>query len=201
MAVDKILQKIKAEAEAEAAALKAAAEEKAAVSRERLLAEARGKAEEIACQAELDAEETARRQMLIAELESRKSVLGVRRDVLDKAFSLAEKQLNELPREKWENLIVKLVLGGVETGREALLVPCLDRPKYEEGLLDKINEALQKAGKQGELVLCDQAGDFFGGVVIIGKECDYDASFAALLKSVRGQYEQEAVKRLFGAEV
>ncbi len=201
MAVDDILQRIKADAEKEAAAVMSAAEEKASASRERLLAQAREKVEAIGRQAELDADEVARRQMLIAELESRKSVLGVRRDILDKAFSLAEKQLNELEQEKWENLIIKLVLGGAETGREQLCVPRQDRPKYEGGLLAKINEALRQSGKEGMLTLCDKPADFYGGVLIIGKDSDYDASFSALLKSVRGQYEQEVVKLLFEAGV
>jgi V/A-type H+-transporting ATPase subunit E len=201
MSVENIVAKISADSESECAQIKAAAEKRAADLGGRLLREAEEKAKEILAQADFDIEEINRRQSLIAELESRKSELAARRRVLDEVFALAEEKLNKLPRDKWEEFVAGCVKSGCETGEEELCVPAAEREKYLNGFLSKLNQQLLSDGKRGNLRLSDAAADFSGGVLVVGKSGDWDASFPALLKNARAKCEKAAADILFKAEV
>jgi V/A-type H+-transporting ATPase subunit E len=201
MSVDNIIAKITADAEDECAQIKAAADKKARAVTAGALREAETAAADIAAQAELDVEEINRRRTLIAELENRKSALAARRQVLDEAFAAAEQKLGALAGEQWETLITRAVLAGCETGGEQLRVPAADLTRYQNGFLTKLNKQLAASGKTGGLTLSDRPAGFTGGVLIVGQNSDYDASFAALLKNIRAECEKEADNILFPAEV
>jgi V/A-type H+-transporting ATPase subunit E len=201
MSVDNIIAKITADSDIACAQIKAAAEKKAEDLKKRILREAEEVAKKIFDQAALDVEEIARRQSLIAELENRKNILAVRRKVLDDAFSLAGEKLGKLTEEKWEALVTRYILAGCETGGEKLCVPDADRARYQKGLLDRLNKQLLTNGKVGGVALSEKTADFSGGVLVIGSDGDYDASFSALLQNVRAEYEKEAADLLFPSEV
>ncbi|MGI6150903.1 MAG: V-type ATP synthase subunit E [Christensenellales bacterium] len=201
MSTEKILLKIRQEAEAEAAAILAAAKEKAEQSAEAILEAARERADAIEKAAVAEAEEIQRRKMLMTGLEMRKNTLRRKREVLDEAFDLAQKRLGELPQDRYEALITKLVLGAAETGTETLLVAQGDRARFESGLLDKLNARLAEAGKQAGLTLSPTGANIQGGVIIEGKKADVNASFEALIGYVRESAEREVAAILFGSEV
>lgn len=201
MAINKIILKIQEEAAQEASELIAAAKNKAAVSANKINDAAITKVEEIKAQSEADAAEAARRQLLIAELEARKNTLDRKRKVIEEVFAQAEKELANLPQDKWEKLISDTVLNASETGTEKLCVPAADVEKYKGGLLDKLNTALVKAGKKGELTLAEETAKFNGGVLLIGQNSDFDGSFETILREVRRKSEREVASLLFGAEV
>ncbi|MPM90942.1 V-type proton ATPase subunit E [bioreactor metagenome] len=201
MAINKIILKIQEEASQEVAELLAAAKNKAAASSNKINDAAMAKVEEIKELSEVDAVEVARRQLLIAELEARKNTLDRKRKVIEEVFTQAENELANLPQDKWEKLIISTVLNASETGTEKLCVPLADIEKYKSGLLAKINAALVKAGKKGELTLAEETAKFAGGVLLIGQNSDFDGSFETILREVRRKSEREVASLLFGAEV
>ena len=201
MAANKIILKIREEASQEVAVMLAAAKKKAIISEAKIQNTAKAKVEEINTQAAADADEAARRQVLIAELEARKNSLDSKRKVIEEAFSEAEKELAKLPSDKWEKLIITTVLVASESGNEKLCVPAADVEKYNGGMLAKLNAALIKAGKKGELTLASEPAKFTGGVMLIGKHSDFDGSFATILRDVRMKSEREVATMLFGTEV
>lgn len=201
MAANKIILKIREEASQEVAVMLAAAKKKAIISEAKIQNTAKAKVEEINTQDAADADEAARRQVLIAELEARKNSLDSKRKVIEEAFSEAEKELAKLPSDKWEKLIITTVLVASESGNEKLCVPAADVEKYNGGMLAKLNAALIKVGKKGELTLASEPAKFTGGVMLIGKHSDFDGSFATILRDVRMKSEREVATMLFGTEV
>ena len=201
MAANKIILKIRDEASQEVAVMLAAAKKKAIISDAKIKNTAQAKVEEINTQAAADADEAARRQVLIAELEARKNSLDSKRKVIEEAFSEAEKELAKLPLDKWEKLIITIVLAASESGNEKLCVPAADVEKYNGGMLAKLNAALIEVGKKGELTLASEPAKFTGGVMLIGKHSDFDGSFATILRDVRMKSEREVATMLFGTEV
>jgi len=201
VAANKIILKIREDAAQEVATMLAAANKKAAASGSKIINAAKAKVQDINTQAMADADEAARRQVLIAELEARKNALDSKRKVIEEAFVEAEKELVQLPQDKWEKLITKTVLAASETGDEKLRVPVADVEKYKSTMLATLNAALVAAGKKGELVLADEPGKFTGGVMLIGKNSDFDGSFTTILREVRIKSEREVAKMLFGSEV
>ncbi|MCQ2363614.1 MAG: hypothetical protein MJ041_04720 [Acidaminococcaceae bacterium] len=197
MAANKILEKIQQDAAAEASIILEEAKKKATANADKIISAAKVKVEEIRAQAKADAEEAARRQVLIAELLSRKNSLNSQREVIEDAFRQAAAELNNLPQAKWETLIADIVLKAAESGAEELVVPKADVEKYANGFLDKLNSALAANGKSGNLTLAEEAGNFEGGLILKGKNSDYDGSFSTLLGQVRTNVEKEVAAMLF----
>jgi V/A-type H+-transporting ATPase subunit E len=201
LSTEKILLKIRQEAEAEAAVILSAAKEKAEQSAEAILKAARERADAIEKAAVAEAEEIKRRKMLVTGLEMRKNTLRRKREVLDEAFDLAQKRLCELPKDRYEQLLTRLVLNAVETGTETLIVAEADRAKFEGGLLDRLNASLTENGKQAGLKLAPHSAKIKGGAIIAGEKSDVNASFEALLGYARESAEREVAAILFGSEV
>lgn len=201
MAANKIIEKIQEDAHFETAAILAAAQKKSEELTAKVLTATQSQVEGITKQAKADGEEATRRQVLIAELESRKRALSSKRAIIEEVFARAEAQLARLPQDQWEKLITRTVLAASETGTEKLCVPAADRSKYEQGFLTKLNAALTAQGKKGELTLSDKPAAFQGGVLLLGKNSDFDGSFGTLLQEVRTQEERQVANLLFGTEV
>ena len=197
MAANKILEKIQQDAAAEAAVIIDEAKKKAQANADKIISAAKVKVEEIRAQAKADAEEAARRQVLIAELLSRKNSLNSQRAVIEDAFKQAADELNNLPKAKWEALITDIVMRAAESGSEELVVPEADAKKYTDGFLDRLNKALKDAGKAGNLTLAKESGAFDGGLLLRGKNSDYDGSFPTLLSQVRTGVERKVAAMLF----
>lgn len=201
MSTEKILLKIRQEAEAEAAEITAAAREKAKQSAEAIIKAARERADAIGKAAVAEAEEIKRRRMLVAGLEVRKNTLKRKREVLDEAFDLALRRLCELPDDRYEALLTRLILSAAETGAERIRVAQRDRARFENGLLDRLNARLAEAGKRAELTLCPESAKISGGAIVIGEKSDVNASFEALIGYARESAEREVAAILFGSEV
>jgi len=201
LSTEKILQKIRQEAEAEAAAVISAAKEKAEKSAEAILNAARERAAAIEKAAMAEAEEIRRRKMLSAGLEVRKNTLRRKREALDEAFALALKRLGSLSDERYEALMAKLVAGSAETGTETLCVARADMERFQNGLVDKLNARLAESGKQAGLTLSPVPANIEGGAIISGAKADVNASFEALIRFERENAEREVAGILFGSEV
>ena len=201
MSTEKILNKINQEAETAAAGILAAAKAKADASTAAILDDAKKKVAEIQRQSDATAEEIHKRNMLVAGLEGRKSALAAKRTVLDEAFAMAAKTLNALPQERYEALVTAIVLEAAQTGEETLQIPQKDAELYQGGFLDKLNAALQAAGKKGALKLSENYADISGGVILIGEKSDVNGSFEAVLRETRERCEREVSGLLFGSEV
>lgn len=197
MAADKIIQQIKADAQAAADQISAEALEKAASLGEKIIQEANARVLQIEASAKADADEELRRAQLIAELEGRKSELSSKRAVLDEAYEEAAKELSALSGEKWEKLIISIVLSCSETGAELLRVPSKDREKYQAGMIDKLNDALKAAGKKGCLTLDEKPASFADGIALVSKTSEIDGSFSAVLSDMRRQTEKDVAALLF----
>ena len=215
MSSNKIIEKIRQDAEAQAAAILAQAREKADASRALIRQEAEKTAAAIEQKAAAEAEEISRRRMLVANLEGRKNALAARRQVVEEAFELAQKELSALPEERWAALMEKLVLEAAETGTETICVPAADTEKYQSdffsrlkaatggkgSMLDALNAALVKAGRKGELKLGAEPAKISGGALLVGEKSDVNCSFEALLRQERELCEREVANLLFGSEV
>lgn len=209
MGAEAILEKIRKNAEEEAAALAKQGEEKAEAAAGKIRADAEAEAAAILENARQRAEELEKRERLMAGLQIRKNTLAARRAVMDEAFSLAGEQLADLPKERWEALITRLLLEAAETGAEIMEVPAADREKYEwtpEGNLPiigeksffkRLNAALKESGREGKLTLADAPANVNGGFRLMGAVYDVDASFDALLSQAREDWEQEIYRILY----
>ncbi|MCL2498024.1 MAG: V-type ATP synthase subunit E [Symbiobacteriaceae bacterium] len=193
---DRLSQQIITDAKNEAEAIRQAAEETAA----RLLREAEDKAlldaEAAQKDAALQAVDARRRIQIAAELTVRRETLASKQRLLSQVYASALQQLHKLPDKEWSDLIQKLVLDHVETGREKVRFTAADLERGKK-VVSRLNQALKARGQTASLTWDDFPGDFEGGVVLVGEKTEKNASFEVLLRTLRDQSETEVAALLF----
>jgi V/A-type H+-transporting ATPase subunit E len=193
VAIDDIVGKIAADAEAEGAALVAAAETDAA----RVVAEAKARAD--AERKRTLARESARAAteaetlLANARLRTRDAALTARLALAEEALSRAEAALVALPDAEYAALIAAGV-ASASTGREAVHVGAADAARLRKHL----PQALAAAGSKAELA--DTAADVERGVVLVGGGVRVEVSPAALVAARRDELLGEADRMLSGQE-
>ncbi|MBO4472725.1 MAG: hypothetical protein J5765_02830 [Clostridia bacterium] len=165
---------ILSEAEAKADALTAAANEERAT----LMDSARK-------MASAARPEMVRRRESMAELEGRKLVLKEKQTLISESYRVALDQIRKDPR--YESLLVNMILSAAEKGDEVIFAAVdfdrVDRKKV-------IAEANKKSGLA--LTLSDEKGDFCGGIVLRGKDCDKNLTLDVELDTLRASEDPTA---------
>lgn len=188
MSTQQIIERIRADALAEAQAIVAEAEEKA----QKLRAEADER--NAAAEKEAQAEAEARRASILdkkaadARLDSAKLLLKEKRKVIDAVYDEALSRLMELSKEDCLALTEKLLKTYADNGDEVYFSNSF---AYEEEvkILPVITEKRLKIA--AERIAIE------GGLRLKGEKADKDLSFVALLKADREEYQAELAKELF----
>jgi vacuolar-type H+-ATPase subunit E/Vma4 len=193
VAIEDIVAKIRADAEAEAAAILATAQDDA----ERVVAEATARADADAKRAlareRVRADADAETLLANARLAARDAGLTARLALANEALDGAEAALLALPDAEYAALIARAVVGSA-TGRESVAVAPADAARLEATL----PAALKAAGV--DVRMSAEPADAAHGVVLAGGGVRFEVSPAALVAAVREELLAEADRALFPRE-
>lgn len=188
MSTQQIIERIRADALAEAQAIVAQAEEKAAKLRE--------EAEERIAAAEKEARDEAeeRRAVILdkkaaaARLDSAKLLLKEKRKVIETVYDEALSRLMSLSKEDSVALIARLLEAYAEEGDEVYFSKNF---AYEE------EAKLLPVFAEKKLRVSLEKLSIEGGVRLKGEKADKDLSYAALLQADKEEYQAELAKKIF----
>ena len=178
MAKRELLDKILADAEDRARAVLSEAEAKAdaliaAANEERaaLLESARK-------MASAARPEAVKRRKAMAELEGRKLVLAEKQSLIAESYRAASDLIRSDAR--YETLLVRMILSAADKNDQVIF------SASDEGRIDP-KKVVAAANKEGglALVLSEEKGDFDGGIVLRGKDCDKNLTLEVELDSLR----------------
>lgn len=122
-----------------------------------------------------ECDEIVSRRLTVADLDVRKLVLEVKQEVVTEVIGLLLKELCNMDKNVQLRFIENLIKDSCDEGDEIVL------PK--NGLLTEGDILSLQIVKNKKLTVSKEKGDFIGGVMLIGKICDKDLSYAAFLKS------------------
>jgi V/A-type H+-transporting ATPase subunit E len=197
MALDDILRKIKADAQAEADAILSAAH----AERERVLQEAGRRAQAAAQRIEATgrtrADEAKRKDLATANVEVRRIVLEAKRQVLNEVFERALDRLGDLPDGEYRELLAGLAAQGALSGSEQIVVSQRDRERLGDGFPAMVNQLLQARGLPGNLSYSQRTRALRGGLVLSAGDIEMNMSFERTLASLRESLEPEVATTLF----
>lgn len=224
--IDKITQRIEADAQQEIQALRARTDEQA----QEILAQARAEAEAQSAQllekGKKQADERLQRLESAARMETRKLELAAKQEMLGLAFDQALETLCTLPEAEYTALLVTLALRAVTTGREQLIFSPGDRTRIGKQVVVAVNDALAKqvtpelpAGiteskfgaflekvltstsamisGTGLLTLSEQTRPIRGGFIMVDGDVEINCSFEMLVHVKRESLELDVAKLLF----
>ena len=190
---EKIIAHIRADAKSQADAILAKAEEEAAQIRAEYDKQAAAVyAEKVragtkACQDRMDSVQR------IANMEAKKSLLGVKQEMVSKAFEKAQALLTDLPEEQYVEFLAKLAARASVTGDEEIVLNARDRAAVGEAVVKAANGKLDG----GRLSLSGRVGDFAGGLLLSRGNVEANCTAELLVELCRGELSAEIADRLF----
>lgn len=190
-----VVEKILADAKAEAEKIKKQTEANEAAEQAKLaeqLDEHKKQTEILARKAGEDEESHI---LAAARMDIAMQLLAAKRKILDEVFEQARQQLQNLPDEEYRTLCTKLMLEAVETGEEEIVVD-KNENRIDQDLIDQVNQQLAPKGK-GNLKLSDEKQDIVAGFILKRGQIKTNVSLAVLLDQARKELEIDMAKELF----
>jgi V/A-type H+-transporting ATPase subunit E len=195
MEATQVVDKILADAKAEAQKIEKQTEANEAAEQAKLneqLDEYNKQTETLAKKAGEDEESHI---LAAARMDLAKQLLAEKRKILDEVFEQAREQLQSLPDEDYRNLCAKLMLEAVETGDEEVIVDKKEN-RINQDVIDQVNQQLSSKGK-GELKLSEQKQDIGAGFILRRGQIKTNVSLDVLLEQTRKELEIDLAKELF----
>jgi len=195
--IEKILERIEGDAQAEADQVIGKAQQEANEILARYKAQAQREETEIIARGEKAAAERIERLDGAARMEAKKQVLAARQEMVEKAFQLARAKLVQLPEKEYVSLLAGLAAGASFSGGEQIVLSAQDRQTIGEKVTAATNTLLRKAGKPAKLSLSAETRELGGGLLLADGTIEVNCSFETLLRLGRGQYAGEVAAHLF----
>lgn len=195
MNAEQVIQKIIADAKAEAEKIVQQAKDVQAREQAELDRELEQYREQSTAIAEKAGQDEKSHILAAARMQTAKQLLAAKREVLDGVFEQAKQQLQKLNDDDYRALMSRLMREAVETGDEEVLVD-RNETRINHDFINGVNHELASAGK-GNLRLSDEKPDLGGGFVLRRGKIKTNISFDVLIDQARKALEIELAKELF----
>lgn len=196
MNAEQVIQKILADANAEAEKIANQAEALAKAEQAELdekLSEYKAETESLAIKA---AQEKKSRMLASARMDATKELLAEKRQILDSVFESAKQKLKSLGDEDYQTLMKQLMHEAVETGDEEVIVDTNDN-RIDRNFIKNMNRELGP-GFKGNLRLSEQKQAIGAGFILKRGNIMNNASLDVLVSQARKDMEIGLAKELFG---
>ena len=191
--IEKIIDRISGDAQAEIDAILDEARAEAAQITAKYEAQAKEEADEILKRGSAAAAEREERLASMAQMEGRKAELAAKQEIIEEAFDLALKKLLELPEEQYTTLLADLAVRASVTGKETLIFSAADRDRVGKKVVDAANKKLTA----GALTLGEGTRSIKGGFVLSDGAVEVNCSFDTLVRLQKAEITGEVTRVLF----
>jgi V/A-type H+-transporting ATPase subunit E len=195
MDAEQVVEKILADARAEAEKINKQAGDKEAAEQAKLKEQLDEYDKQTEVLAKKAGEDEESHILAGARMDIAKQFLAEKRKILDEVFGQASQQLQKLPDEEYRRLCTKLMLETVETGDEEVIVDKNEK-RIDQGLVNRVNQQLSSKDK-GNLKLSEEKQELGGGFVLRRGKIKTNVSVGVLLDQARKELEIDLAKELF----
>lgn len=195
--IEKITDRIAAEAEAEAAAVLSEAEKSADAVRAEFEAKARETFDALLRQGTEEIEQKVQRADRASRLEAKKDVLSLKQELVGDAYRRAKEKILALPEEEYAAFLARQAGNAALTGREEVILSKGDRERLGAKVVAAANALAAERGLPGELTLSESGRDIAGGVVLRQGDIEVNCTLDSLLELSRGSLDAEVARALF----
>lgn len=191
--IEKIIARIRQDAQTEIDALMEKARAEAAGVEETFRREAQAEAETLAAKAQKTAAEREERMVSSAQMEKRKTLLAARQQMIEQAYETALEELCTLPHADYVETLTALLLRASARGNEEVIFCKADRERVGE-------EAVAAANARGkQLILSEETRPVRGGFILKDGNVEINCSFETLVRLQKSQSAAEVAAILFPA--
>jgi V/A-type H+-transporting ATPase subunit E len=191
-----VIEKILADAKAEAEKIKKQAREKEAVEQAKLKEQLREFDKQTQAIAQKAGEDKKAHLLAAARMDIARQLLAEKRKILDEVFAQARQHLENLSDEQYCKLMTKLMLQAVESGDEEVIIDNEEK-RIDQKFIKNINQQLAP-GRKGNLKLSGDRDNIGAGFILKRGKIKNNVSVEVLLAQARRELEIELAKELFG---
>ncbi len=195
MDTEQVVEKILADARAEADKIKKQADDKEADEQAKLSQQLDEYKKQTGILAQQAGEDKNSHILAAARMNIAKDYLAEKRKILDEVFEQARQQLHNLPDDEYYALIKKLLIEAVETGDEEVVVDT-NEGRIDHEFIKQINRELGP-GFQGNLKLSNERQNLGAGFILTRGKIKTNVSIEVLLDQARKELEIQLAKELF----
>ncbi|MGI5848462.1 MAG: V-type ATP synthase subunit E [Christensenellales bacterium] len=193
---EKLIEKIKSDAQHDAEQYWHDAEENKQQMRDALLQEIDILKKEMENAAHETAEENKKRLAAIYDLEYRKKLLSAKQEIMQQVKSLALQKLCALSDAEYISLMKNRLLRCTKTGEGGIAVS-KNETRLTETFLSEVNQYLEKTLGNGNIRFLPEKRDILGGFIFIDGGMEINISLEALLNEAWQNAETDVAKLLF----
>ena len=190
--LDKIIERIRADAAAEIDAIRAEGEAKAAEMTAGYAAQAETASRTEAEKTRLAAQALAERGNRADAMDQSKALLAAKQECIDEAFDLAAKKLRQLPREDYIAVLAALA-AAAGVGDEELILSAADAAAIGKQVVEKANAAKSGAA----FTLSPETRELEGGLILKRGDVEVNCAFATQLRLLRQTMAADVAAILF----
>ena len=190
--IEKITQRIAAQAQAEIDGVLAQAHDEAARITASYRAQAEAEARELNAKNEKAAAEREERLVSAAQMEARKRQLAAKQEMLEKAYILALDKLCAMPEEQYTAVLAELLVRASSSGKEEAVFSQADRQRVGKAAVEEAN---RRSGKQ--LRLSEETQPIRGGFILKDRNVEVNCTFETLVRLQKTETAGAVVKKLF----
>lgn len=191
--IEKITQRIQADAQAEIDRILEDAHAEAAKLTAGYESQAAAEAAELSAKNQKAAAEREERLVSTAQMEARKVGLAAKQEMVEKAYALALEKLCSMPDEKYVQTVADLLVQAAPNGRGAVIFAPAERERIGEAAVRAANEKLNG----GKLTLAEETRPLKGGFILSDGKVEVNCSFDTLVRLQKAETAGAAAKKLF----
>lgn len=195
MDAEQVVNKIVADAKAQADKITSEAKAKDEAARQKLSAELADFQKQTTEIAKSKAGDKKSRILAAARMDISREMLAGKREQLDEVFVKAAEQIQNMDTAEYQELMAKLMTKAVETGDEEVIVDT-NETRIDQDLLNRVNEQLGSEYKKN-LTLCGQRQNIGSGFIMSKGKIKINVSLKILMKQAREELEIVLAKELF----
>ena len=196
--VEKITERILAEANEAANAAKSEAEAKAKEILEEFEGKARQTYEQMVATGRTEAAAAAERKVRTAKLQAKKDILGTKQEFINKAYTIAQESILAMPEDEYVDLLARKACEASISGEEAVILNEDDKSVLGQKVVDAANALLASAGKKASLTLSDETAKMIGGLFLKQNDVSVNCSIDSIIGTFREDLDVKVAKVLFG---
>lgn len=195
--IDRITDRIEADAREQAKAIIAEAEAKCAEIRKENEKKAQERYLQLIRNGTKDCESGLERRKSAAEMDAKKSVLALKQDCVAEAFDMAKRRLADMPEDSYVGFLASLAASAAADGSGEIVLSARDRERCGKAVLERANAALAAKGLTPALTLAVDSREISGGLILRQGGVEVNCSIEALVEALKGPMTADVARTLF----
>lgn len=195
--IEKIIERIRADAQAEVDSIQAQADTACSQIHAEYEQKARDTYDALMKKGTAEIQVLGQRLVASGQMEQRKALLGFRQEMVSEAFDKAVAAIAALPEEKYIEFFASLAAEACDGENAELVFSAQDSEKSGPEIVRQANMMLQRASKPGRLTMSSDTANIAGGLLLRRGRIEINCSAELLVSQCRDALASQVAAILF----